>query len=110
MRLEQTLGSLKALTAHSDDPTVRESVRFDEYGCVLAEPLVELEVVRYVTKLLLDLANGLEIGSSVECVASPQQQGNQVSGDIATSDVQAAGEVVQNGTLVDGDNMRDTIS
>jgi hypothetical protein len=40
MRLEQALGSLKALAANSNDPTVWKGVGLDEYGCVLAEPLI----------------------------------------------------------------------
>jgi hypothetical protein len=71
MRLEQALGSLEALAAHPDDPAVWERVGFDEHGSILAEPLVELEVVRHVAELLFDLADGLEVGGSVERVASP---------------------------------------
>jgi hypothetical protein len=69
--LEQTLGSLEALTAHSDNPTVRQRVGFYQYCCVFAEALVQFEVVRYVAELLLDLANRLEVSGSVEGVSSP---------------------------------------
>ena len=52
MRLEKTLRSLEAFRADADDAAVREGIRLDKNCGVLAESLVQLEIVRYITELL----------------------------------------------------------
>ena len=110
VRLEQTLGSLEALATDADDTAIGKGVRFDENSGILGEPLVKLKVVGDIAELLLDLADGLEIGGSVQRIAAAQEEGDQVAGDIATGDVQTADVVVQHGRLVHGDNVRHTIT
>jgi len=56
------------------------------------------------------LAHGFKIGGSVEGVSSPQQKRNEVAGYIASSDIEAASEVVEHSAFVDGDDMCNTIS
>ena len=43
-----------------------------------------------ITELLLDLANCLEICGAVEGVAAEEEELNEVAGDMATGDVEAA--------------------
>lgn len=108
--MEKTLGRLKALTAHTDDAAVGQGVVLDEHGGVLGEPLVELEVVGDVAQLLLDLADGFEIGCAVEGVAAAEEQLDQIAGDVAASYVEAFCEVVEDDGFVDGDDVGDAVA
>jgi hypothetical protein len=56
------------------------------------------------------LADSLEIGGSVQGVATAQQQLDEVASDITSSDIQTLGKVVENNGLVDGNDVSDTIS
>lgn len=108
--LEETFGGFEAFAANADHAAVGEGVGFDQHGGVFGQSLVQREVVGNVAELLFDLADGLEIGGSVEGVASTEEKGDQVSRHIATGDVQTSGEMVEHGRLVDGDNMGDTVA
>lgn len=110
VRLEETLGSLEPLAAHADDTAVGEGVGLDEDRRVFRELLVQFQIVRDVAQLLLDLAHGLEVGRAVEGVTAAEEKGDQVAGDVATSNVQSVDVVVQDGGFIDGDNVGDTVS
>ena len=110
MRLEETLGRLEALAADADDAAVGQGIRLDQHGRLLAQALVEHQVVRDVAQLLLDLPDRLEVGGPVERVAALQQQGDQVAGDVPAGDVEPPGEVVQHRALVHGHDVCDAVA
>ena len=56
------------------------------------------------------MSNGLEIGGSVECVSSHEEQLDEVASDVSTSDVKSTGEMREGETFVDGDDMSNSIS
>jgi hypothetical protein len=95
--LEEALGGLESLTADTNDTAVGKGVRLDQDGGILGQLLVQLEIVRNVAELLLDLADGLEIGGSVQRIATAQEKGNQVAGNITASHIQSLDVVVQHG-------------
>jgi hypothetical protein len=95
MGLEETLGGLESLTADTDDTAVGKGVGLDQNSGILGQLLVQLKVVGNVAELLLDLADGLEIGGSVQRIAAAQKKGNQVAGDIPASHIQSLDVVVQ---------------
>ena len=108
--LEEALGRLEPLAADPDHPPVGECVAFNQHGRVLAQALVELEVVRDVAKLLLDLPHSFEVGRSVEGVAAAEEEGDEVPRDVSAGDVQSPGEVVEDDGFVYGDNVGDTVA
>lgn len=63
-----------------------------------------------VAQLLLDLADGLEVGGSVEGVATHEEEFDEVAGDITTSNVQSPCQMRECEAVVYGDNVSDTIS
>ena len=110
MGLEKTLGSFETFRADADDTAIGKGVGFDENGGVFAELLVEGEIVRDVAELLLDGADGFEVGGSVQGVAAASEEGDEVACDVSSGDIESSGEVVENGALVDGDDVGDTIT
>ena len=110
VRLEQALGRLEALAADADDAAIGQRVGLHQHRRVFAEALVEVQVVRDVAQLLLDLAHSLEVRRAVQRVAAAQQEGDQVARDVAAGHVEAAGQVVEDGGLVDGDDVGDAIA
>ena len=108
--LEEAFRGLEAFAPHADDAAVGEGVGFDEHGGVFRQPLVEVQVVGDVAEFLFDLAHGFEVGGAVEGVPAAEEQGDQVAGYVAAGDVQAAGEVVEHGGFVDGDDVRDAVA
>jgi hypothetical protein len=110
MRLEQTFGCFEAFRADADDATVGQSVGFDQNGGVFAELLVEGEVVGHVAEFLLDGADGLEIGGSVEGVSAAGQERDEVACDVSSSNIESSGEVVEDGALVYRNNVGDTVT
>jgi hypothetical protein len=105
MRLEQTLRGLESLATDPDNTAIRKSVRFDKNSGVLRELLVKLKVVGDVAQLLLNLTNRLEIGGSVQRITPAKEEGDEVTGNVATGDVQSLDVVVQHGRFVHGDNV-----
>lgn len=87
MWLEKTLGRLESFTAHADHTSVRQRVVLHQHSRVLAQTLVELEIVRHVAELLLDLPDSLEVGCSVEGVPAAEEQLDKVARNVATSHV-----------------------
>lgn len=110
VRLEKTLGSFETFRADTDDTAVGEGVGFDEHGGVFAELLVKGEIVRDVAELLLDSTDGFEIGGSVQGVTAAGEEGNQVACDVSSGDIESSGKVVEDGALIDGDDVGDTIT
>jgi hypothetical protein len=62
------------------------------------------------TNLLLDLTDGLKIGSPVEDVAAEEEQLDEVTGDVTAGDVETTGQVGQREALVHGHDVGHTVA
>ena len=105
MWLKKTFGCLEAFATYTNDATVGQGVRLYEHGCVLAQALVEVQVIRNVAELFFDLPDCLEVGCPVESISTAKEKGDEIASHIATGDVQPACEVVEDGRFVDRDDM-----
>lgn len=63
-----------------------------------------------VAKFLLDHPHRFEIRRPVECVATKEKELNKVPGDIATGNIEPAGVLRKRKTVVDGNNVGNTIA
>ena len=108
--LEEAFGGFEALATDTDDAAVGQGVGFDEHGCVFAEALVEGQVVGDVAEFFFDRADGFEVGGAVERVSAPEEEGDEVAGDISTGHIESSREVVKDGALVYGDDMCDAVA
>jgi hypothetical protein len=63
-----------------------------------------------VKYLFLDLADGLKVGGAVEDVAAEEEELDEVAGHITAGHVESAGQVGQREALVDGDDVRHTVT
>ena len=63
-----------------------------------------------VAKLLLDLPDSLEVGRTVESVAAHEQELDEVSCNVTTSNVESAGQVWKREAVVHGHNVCYTIA
>jgi hypothetical protein len=60
--------------------------------------------------LLLDLTDGLEIGSPVEDIAAEEEKLDEVASDVTTGDVETTGQVGQREALVHGHDVGHTVT
>lgn len=107
---EEGLGSHVALTADLDDATVGEGVRLDQNGGIGRETVLQINVITDVAELLLHLTDSLEVSGTVEGISAVEEELDKVLGDIASSNVDTLGQVGQTNSLVDGNDVRDSIS
>jgi hypothetical protein len=63
-----------------------------------------------VAPFLLDLTHGLEIGGSVEGVASHEEKLDEITRDISTSNIESTSKVGESETIIHRDDMCDTVS
>lgn len=108
--LEQSLGGTEALVADGDDLTVGKLVRLLQAGALGGGLDLLLEVKGDVAKLLLDITNNFSLGSGGEAVAALSQDLHEVISQIATGHVDTGNGVGKSETLVDGDNVGNTIT
>jgi hypothetical protein len=109
-RGEQRLRSHVTLTADLDDTTVGECVLLNQNGGLSRKTSLEVDVISAVAQLLLEHTDSLEVGGSVEGITAEKEQLNEVLGDITTSNINTLGQVRKSETLIDGDDVRDTIT
>ena len=109
-RLEESLRGTEALVANGDDLTVRKLVRLLEAGALLGSLDLLLEVKSDVAKLLLDVTNDFTLGRGGEGVAALSKNLHEVVGKVTTSHVDTGNGVGKSETLVDGDNVGDTVT
>lgn len=109
-RLEQSLGCSESLVADGDDLTVRKLVRLLQAGALGSGLDLLLEVEGDVAKLLLDVTNNFTLGSGGESVTALSQNLHEVVSQITASHVDTGNGVGQGETLVDRDNVSDTIT
>lgn len=108
--LEESLGGAEALVANGDDLAVRKLIGLLEAGALSSSLDLLLEVKGDVAELLLDVTDDFTLGSGGEGVAALSKNLHEVVGKIATSHVDTGNGVGQSETLVDGDNVSDTIT
>ena len=73
VRLEETFRSFEAFASYPDNSTVGKGVRLDQDGGIFGELLVQLQVIRNVAKLLLDLAHCLKVCRTVQGISTAEE-------------------------------------
>ncbi len=108
--LEESLGGAETLVANGDDLAVRKLVGLLEAGALSSSLDLLLKVKGDVAQLLLDVTDDFALSSGGEGVTALSQNLHEVVGKIATSHIDTGNGVGQSKTLVDGDNVSDTIT
>jgi len=108
--LEEHLRSKVTLLTKADNTTVRDGVGIDEGGGLSGELLLDGKIVTDVAELLLDLTDGLKIGSAVEGITTEEEELDEVAGNIGTGDIKTTDEVGHGVTLTDRDDVSHTIT
>jgi hypothetical protein len=109
-RLEESLRCAEALVADGNDLSVGKLVRLLE-GRALAGGLdLLLEVEGNVAELLLDVANDFTLGSGGEGVTALGENLHEVVGQVTASHVNTRDGVGKGETLVNGDDVGDTVT
>lgn len=108
--LEQSLRSTEALVANGDDLAVRKLVRLLQARALLSSLDLLLEVKSDVAELLLDVTDDFTLGRGGEGVTALSENLHEVVGKIATSHVDTGNGVGKSETLVDRNNVGDTVT
>jgi len=109
-RLEEGLWSTETLVTDGDDLTIRKLVRLLE-GRRLAGGLnLLLEVKGDIAELLLDVTNDFALGGGGERVTALGENLHEVVGQITTSHVDTGDGVWKSETLVNWNNVGDTVT
>lgn len=108
--LEHGLGSTEALVANGDDLAVGKLIGLLEVGALGSGLDLLLEVESDVAELLLDVTDDFTLGGGGEGVAALGQDLHQVVRQVTTGHVDTRDGVGQGETLVDGDNVSDTVT
>jgi hypothetical protein len=109
-RLEESLRSTEALVANGNDLTIGKLVGLLQAGALAGSLDLLLEVKGDVAKLLLDVTDDFSLGGGGEGVTTLSQDLHEVVSQIATSHVNTRDGVGKSETLVDGDNVSDTVT
>ena len=109
-RLEESLRSTETLVANGDDLTVRKLVGLLQAGGLAGGLDLLLEVESDVAELLLDVTDDFSLGSGGEGVTALSQDLHEVVSQITTSHVDTGNGVGKSETLVNGDNVSDTVT
>lgn len=109
-RLEESLRSTESLVANGDDLAVGKLVGLLQAGALGGGLDLLLEVEGDVAELLLDVTDDFSLGGGGEGVTTLSQDLHQVVGKITTSHVNTSNGVRKSETLVDGDNVGDTVT
>jgi hypothetical protein len=109
-RLEESLRSTEALVANGDDLTIGKLVGLLQAGALAGRLDLLLEVEGDVAELLLDVTDDFALGGGREGVTTLSQNLHEVVSQIATSHVNTGDGVGKSETLVDGDNVSDTVT
>lgn len=109
-RLEESFRSTETLVSNGDDLTVRKLVGLLQAGRLAGSLDLLLEVESDVAELLLDVTDDFSLGSGGEGVTALSQDLHEVVGQVTTSHVDTGDGVGKGETLVDGDNVSDTVT
>ena len=110
MWLEEAFGCFKSFASDANHAAIGEGVGLHEHRSILAQALVEAQIVGDVAELFFDLSDCLKVGGTIESVATAKKESNEVAGYIAAGHVKAARKVVENGRFVDRDDVSDAIT
>lgn len=109
-RSKQSLRSTETLVADGDDLTVGKFVGLLEAGALGSGLDLLLEVESDVAELLLDVTDNFTLSGSGESVTTLGQDLHEVIRQVTTSHVDTGDGVGKGETLVDGDNVGDTVT
>lgn len=109
-RLEQGLGSTETFVANGDDLTVGEFVGLLQAGALGSGLNLLLEVQGNVAELLLDITDNFTLSGGGEGVATLSKDLHKVVSQVTTSQVDTRDGVGEGETLVDGDDVSDTVT
>jgi len=108
--LEEGLGGAEALVADGDDLTVGKLVGLLEAGALGSGLDLLLEVEGDVAELLLDVTNDFALGGGGEGVTALSENLHEVIRKVTASHVDTSNSVGESETLVDGDDVGDTVT
>ena len=108
--LEESLGGAEALVADRDDLAVGKLVRLLQAGALGSSLDLLLEIEGDVAELLLDVTDDFTLGRGREGVAALSQDLHQVVRQVTAGHVDTGNGVRERETLVDGDDVGDTIT
>jgi len=109
-RLEESLRSTESLVTNSNDLTIGKLVGLLQAGALGGSLDLLLEVEGDVAKLLLDVTDDFSLGGGGESVTALSKNLHEVVGKITASHVDTGNGVGKGETLVNGDNVSDTIT
>lgn len=109
-RLEESLRSTEALVADGDNLTVGKLIGLLQAGALSSGLDLLLEVEGDVAEFLLDITDDFTLGGGGEGVAALGENLHEVVRKVTASHVDTGNGVGERETLVDGDNMGDTIT
>eukprot|EP00093_Oithona_nana_P010093 10093.XXX_21477_21974_1 [CDS] Oithona nana genome sequencing. len=110
VRLEESFRSLKSFSSDSNDTTVWKSVWFYQESRFLGQLLFCSNVISDVAKLFFHQAHRFKVRRVVESVSSQKQELDEVSCDFSTSNVKSTDQMGKGKALIDGADMRHTIT
>jgi len=108
--LEESLRSTESLVTDGDDLTVWKFVGLLQAGALAGGLNLLLEVECDVAELLLDVTDDFTFGSGGEWVTTLSENLHEVVGQITTSHVDTGDGVRKSETLVDRDDVSDTVT
>lgn len=109
-RLEESLRSTETLVTNGDDLTIGKFIRLLKGGALGSGLNLLLEVKGDVAELLLDVTDNFTLSGSGEGVSTLRQDLHQVIRKVTTSHVDTGDGVGKGETLVDRDNVGNTIT
>ncbi|KAI7091997.1 actin [Hortaea werneckii] len=109
-RLEQSLRSTETLVANGDDLAVRQFVGLLERRALAGGLDLLLEVKSDVAELLLDVTNDFALSGGGEGVTTLSQNLHEVVRQVTAGHVDTGNGVGQSETLVDRNNVSDTVT
>lgn len=109
-RLEESLRSTEALVADGDNLAIGKLVGLLERRALGSGLDLLLKVEGDVAELLLDVTNDFSLSRGREGVTALSKNLHEVVGKIATSHVNTGNGVGKSETLVDGDNVGNTVT
>jgi len=109
-RLEESLGSTETLVTNGNDLAVRKLIGLLQAGALASSLNLLFEVEGNIAELLLNIADNFTLGGGGEGVATLSKDLHEVVSQITASHVNTGDSVGKSETLVDGDNVGDTIA
>jgi hypothetical protein len=109
-RLEESLRSTETLVTNGDDLAVREFVRLLKSGALRSVLDLLLKVESDVAKLLLDVTDNFTLSGGGESVSALSKDLHQVIRQVTTSHVDTRDGVRKGETLVNGDDVGNTVT